>query len=126
MANTLTLNINEKSVVLKFGYGLFRLLGEKWGLPGINSVMARFAAFKDLANGGELTFELMEIISDLVMTSVRYNDASVELDPDEICDYFLQNVNDLGLIMELLASSLPQDEAKNEAMGKKKQATPKK
>lgn len=124
--NTLTLKINEKSVVLKFGYGLFRLLGDKWELPGINSVMARFEGFANLAQGGELTFDLMDVISDLVISAAEYNDKSVELDSDEICDYFFKNVHELEGIMKLFVSALPQDLTNPDLLGKEKEAKPKK
>ena len=41
--NELVLQLGEKSFKLKFGLGLFRILGRKWQLPGIDEVVQRIA-----------------------------------------------------------------------------------
>lgn len=123
MSSVVDLNINGESVTLKFGYGLFRLLGEKWNLPGINSVFMKFSCFEKAQE--EITFEMMELLIDLVVYSGLMADASVELDRDEIADCLIQNPGIITQIMGAFMDSIPKNVNVDPA-GKRSPAKPRK
>ena len=110
MAETV-ITINNKTFKLKFGLKVFRLLGSLWGTPTLNTTMARFGIFQTATE--DLSFEQIDVISDLIITSIEANPENEEtLTRDEIDELLLSDTTALVKVIEIvmkgLTESLPQ------------------
>lgn len=114
------LQLGSKSFKLKFGLKLFRILGTKWNVPGINEVVAKLSVLDGSQN--ELTFEQLDILEDLVRAAIVSggHDYS-ELADIEVIDEFLKNPQALHVLTEQIVASLPQAQpVQDETLGKPK------
>lgn len=99
MNETLTITINGEQYSVKFGYGCFRLLTEKWGLRSVQSVFSEFANM----DGREL-----DLCIDLVWAAIKA--AGREVDIDAVGDLFLFNQAELARVMQVFMASFPKAE----------------
>lgn len=112
------LQLGSKSFKLKFGLKLFRILGTKWNLPGINEVVAKLSVLDNTQTN--LSFEQIDILEDLVCAAIVAggHDYS-ELSDVEVVDEFIKNPGALEQLTLQIINSLPQPQAE-ENLGKPK------
>ena len=116
--NDLTLQLGENSFKLKFGLKLFRILGRKWNLPGINETVLKMACLDGAST--DLTFDQLDVIEDLLCAAIEAgNDENIDLSNIDIIDEFFKNPNALQTLTQQLVESLPQQK---EELGKPKVA----
>jgi hypothetical protein len=117
--NDLTITINQKTFKLKFGMKVFRLLSAEWNVPGLNGVMARFAILQTMAD--ELTFDQLDVISDLIVAATRANDENTEtVTRDEIDDLILYDSAAIMQVIEVVIQGFSDSLPKQETPGKQK------
>lgn len=117
--NEITIEVNGKTFVLKFGMKVFRLLSVKWNIAGLNGIFARLAIFENITD--DVSFEQLDVINDLIIASVQANEENTELlTADELDALFLSDsVTMMGIIEQVFKgfiASIPQANA----VGKKK------
>lgn len=112
------LKIKEKSFRLVFGLKLFRILGKKWDLPGMNEVIAKMAVLDSVSDN--LSFEAMDVLEDIIVASIENGpDNSEDLTGVDVLGEFLKNPELLENFKNSLIESLPQNKAE-ETEGKPK------
>ncbi len=95
--------IKEQEIILRFNLGFLRALGNAWGCNGPAATIEKFYdALKpilELAEGvdpeklkdqpldapaGDIPFDTIDALIDVVKVAAKYHDASVELDYDDV------------------------------------------
>ncbi|WP_121665239.1 hypothetical protein [Mesonia aquimarina] len=123
------IEIQGKAYPIKFGYGAFRLLGEKWNCPGMQSVINEIqAAFPQAKKDEEveITFESGDKVADLVFSAITNADPNLDLpNKDELLNILFLG-GKLSIVMDAFQKSMPSQG--NPKPGKKpgKKATKKK
>jgi hypothetical protein len=113
----LQLKINNKIFKLVFGLKVFRILGAKWNLPGLNEVFARIQCLD--SKDKNLTFEAMDVLEDLLTAGIEAGN-----NPDyvpgniSILDEFFKDPNAIKQLTNALVSSMPRQQV--EELGKSK------
>jgi hypothetical protein len=133
------ISYNKKNFELKFGFGVFFILGKMWNLEGIQSIFKKvlssmqWAAVIDFDNPENTNFEeidipleTFEVLADIIRASIvadKSNGITLdELDPMDICTWIFENQQHIGPIMNAFISSMPK--AKPEETGKSKAVKP--
>jgi len=106
--NELVLNLGDKSFKLKFGLGLFRILGRKWQLPGIDEVVQRIAVLDSV--DGKLTFEQIDVLEQVLISAIEYGGCKDDLTDFDIIDEFFKDPKALDNFKDGIISSLPKNE----------------
>lgn len=120
------ITINDKNINLKFGFGFLRVIGAQWGCNGPVAITDTFfkavgpmleAAQKvdieklDLSNpeaiAGELPFDTIDVLVDIVEAAAKYENNSIEVSRDDIAESIFQNPETMGLIIAEFLNSLP-------------------
>ena len=105
--NTVNLIIGEKTFKLGFGLGLFRILGKKWNLPGINEVVLKMAVLDSIAENP--SFEVLDCLEAIILAAIELGEGSgVDLSNVHVLDEFFKNPQLLENFKNELISSLPQ------------------
>lgn len=104
----LNLKLGKKSFKLKFGLGLFRILGRKWQLPGIDEVVQRIAVL-DSADG-KLTFEQLDVLEDVLIAAIEYGGCTDDLSKFDIIEEFFADPKALDNFKDGIINSLPKAE----------------
>jgi len=109
----LVIKNGKNTQTLTFGYSCLKALGEKWDLPGIqsvvNNILQSFSIFFDeKGNPVEVTdipFKVIEILKDILAA------ASGQEDFDGVAygDYIFTNMDQIGKVLEEFIKSLPQE-----------------
>jgi hypothetical protein len=110
------LKLGDKSFKLKFGLGLFRILGRKWQLPGIDDVIQKIAVLDSVDK--KLTFEQIDILEEILLSAIQYGGYDGDTKSLDIIDSFFANPNALEEFKNALVSSLPSNTAGDEDEGK--------
>lgn len=127
------INFDNKNFELKFGFGVFFILGKMWKLEGINAVFTKvFSSMKWAADIDfskpelinleklEIPFETFTVLADLITASMvanKENNVSIEdIDTMELCDWVFNNQEEIQPIMTAFVESMPK--AKPETPGK--------
>jgi len=98
----LKLIVNGQEVELKFGYGLLRLLSEKWKL---NSLSEFFERISSIGGNGDVTFDQLNIFGDII-EAAAFNNGFV-IDSDEAVEWLLTEPTNMAEIMKLFIVSMP-------------------
>lgn len=111
-----TIQINNKTFKLKFGLKVFRLLGKAWGVSTLNDTLVKFGCLGTI--GDNLTYEQLDVITDLIIASVQANEENTEtITRDEIDDLFLKDTVALLAVCEVVmigfTECLPKAEENN-------------
>jgi hypothetical protein len=118
------LKINEKSFRLVFGLKLFRILGNKWNVPGINEVVAKMTVLDSMSINP--SFEAMDVLEDIIMAAIENGpDWREDLTDVDVLGEFLKDPETLENFKNSLIESLPQSKPENNE-GKPKARTSKK
>lgn len=118
------LKINKKSFKLEFGFELFRILGRKWDLPGINEVLLRVQILEGLT--AMPSFEQMDVLEDLLKAAIQNGEGpDVDLSGLKILEEFLKEPESIESFFESLTESLPQNKPQDDS-GKPKARNSKK
>lgn len=107
--NELTLKLGKKSFKLKFGLGLFRILGRKWQLPGIDEVVQRIAILDSV--DGKLTFEQIDVLEQVLISAIEYGGCTDDLSKFDIIDEFYKDPKALDNFKDGIINSLPNNQA---------------
>ncbi len=108
----IVLQLGSKSFKLKFGLGLFRILGRKWQLPGIDEVVQKIAVL-DSAEG-KLTFEQIDVLEVILVSAIECGGNEVNLFEFDIIDEFFKDPNALENFKNALVNSMPKTEPAEE------------
>lgn len=123
MSDTI-LKIKDKSFRLEFGLKLFRILGRKWNLPGINEVVAKMAVLDSMSENP--SFEAMDVLEDIIVAAIENGSGGKEdLSGVDVLGEFLKSPETLENFKISLIESLPQNKAE-ETEGKPKTGKSKK
>lgn len=101
------LQLGDKSFKLKFGLGLFRILGRKWQLPGIDDVIQKIAVLDSV--DGKLTFDQIDVLEEILLSAIQYGGYNGDTKDLDIIDSFFSNPNALEDFKTSLVNSLPQN-----------------
>lgn len=103
-----TLEINGNSYKLKFGISCLRILGSMWNIPTLNGVLARVSVL-DKLEGGDISFEAMDILEDVVKAAIRTEKTNVivESDFDGLIDFIIMNQDKISEVFKGLVTSMP-------------------
>ena len=104
----LILKLGKKSFKLKFGLGLFRILGRKWQLPGIDEVVQRIAVLDSV--DGKLTFEQIDVLEAVLIAAIEYGGCTDDLSKLDIIDEFFKDSKALDNFKDGIINSLPKAE----------------
>jgi hypothetical protein len=100
------LKLGTKSFKLKFGLKLFRILGEKWNLPGINEVVQKMAVLDTVEQN--LTFAQFDVLEDIIYSAIICGGAREhDLAKIDIIDEFFKDPKALQNLVNNLVASLP-------------------
>jgi hypothetical protein len=118
------IEINGKSFVLQFGMKVFRLLSEKWNVPGINGIFQKLAVLETITD--DVSFEQLDVINDLIVASVRSNPDNKEaISSDELDELFLSDTQAMMKIIEVVFQEFTKSIPQTKAVGKKNAASKK-
>lgn len=106
--NELVLKLGKKSFKLKFGLGLFRILGRKWQLPGIDEVVQKIAVLDSV--DGKLTFEQIDVLEAVLIAAIQYGGCEDDLSKFDIIDEFFKDPKALDSFKDGIINSLPKAE----------------
>ena len=107
----LILQLGEKSFKLKFGLGLFRILGRKWQLPGIDEVVQKIAILDSV--DGKLTFEQIDL-EQVLISAIEYGGCKDDLSDFDIIEEFFKDPKALDNFKDGIINSLPKAETEEE------------
>jgi hypothetical protein len=102
------LKLGKKSFKLEFGLGLFRLLGRKWQLEGIDDVVQKIAVLDSV--DGKLTFDQIDILEEILLSAIEYGGSTEDLKGLKILDEFFKDPKALDNFKDVLINSLPKNE----------------
>lgn len=106
--NELVLKLGEKSFKLKFGLGLFRILGRKWQLPGVDEVIQRIAVLDSV--DGKLTFEQIDVLEAVLIAAIEYGGCAEDVSKLDIIDEFFKDPKALDNFKDSIINSVPKPE----------------
>lgn len=104
------ITINGKQYPIKFGYGATRLLGKYWGLPGFMDVVNTVSGIVPKTEDGDpqLLFENLDKMADVVFAGIsNASKQEVDIDTDDIIDALFEDMEQLALVFQLFAESMP-------------------
>lgn len=92
---------------IQFGYGSFRILGEKWNCKGVQSVAKKFQEVFPEKGSDDISFEQADKIGDLALAGIE--NAGCEEIPhrDTIVQEILFDGDKLEALMAAFAESFP-------------------
>ena len=108
----IVLQLGNKSFKLKFGLGLFRILGRKWRLAGIDDVVLRLTVLDSV--DGKLTFDQIDVLEEVLISAIEYGGYKDSLTDFDIIDEFFKNPNALEEFKNGLIDSLPNNISEEE------------
>jgi len=106
------LKLGKKSLKLKFGFKLLRLLGRRWNLPGVDEVVQKIAVLDSV--DGKLTFAQIDILEDILKAAVDCGGEKVDFEKFDIIDEFFKDPNALDNFKDALVNSLPKNEPQDQ------------
>ena len=128
----------ENNFELKFGFGVFFILGKMWKLEGIQAIFKKvlssvewavnidFDNPENVSEDFDIPLESFQVIADIVIASVvadKKNGVTVEdFDVSDVCDWIFENQNLIGPIITAFLQSMPK--AKPEEPGNVKAVKP--
>jgi hypothetical protein len=116
-----SIQLNEKTFVLKFGMKVLRLLSEKWQVPGLNELFLKLSIFDGLTDN--LTFEQIDVINDLIMCSIAANRDNTEtITFDELDELYLNDTANFMVQVETVIKGFMASMPKAKEVGKPKAA----
>jgi hypothetical protein len=122
--NSQTIKINGKSFVLHFGMKVFRLLSEKWNVPGINGIFQKLTVLETITD--DVSFEQLDVINDLIVASIQSNSNNKEvISTEELDELFLSDTPAMMKIIEVVFQEFTKSIPQAKAVGKKKAANTK-
>lgn len=120
--NSQTIKINGKSFVLQFGMKVFRLLSEKWNVPGINGIFQKLSVLETITD--DVSFEQMDVINDLIVASIQSNpENTATISNEELDELFLADTPAMMKIIEVVFQEFTKSIPQAKTVGKKKAAT---
>jgi hypothetical protein len=139
MKKTHQIKINGTEITLKFGFGLLRLLGEKWGCTGpvdtinhfgkavgalvgqladlnITDVATAEAVMQSLPATANLDipFEILNVLTDVVVAAAQAQKGTVVPESDDVTEWMLENPQEMTEIITLFMQSMPQQRPEEE------------
>ena len=117
--NQVSVKIDKRVYRLKFGYGVLKRLAHHF----------QKNTFEDLGNyidglklsDGTLSFDGIDFLSQLILSAIQYEDASVEMDADYIVDTVVFKQPDvLGDVVTAFFESFPKGETEKKVQGTNK------
>lgn len=106
--------VNAEKVQLEFGYGVFRRLGEKWGIETVDGVFGKFNSFLN-NEGGEMKFETINLLGDLLEAAAE--NAGYSLSSDRAVDCLIKDPEKMQEVVKAFIESLPVDKKKTKGRG---------
>ncbi len=120
----LKVTINNKGYNLKFGYGVFRRLGDYYGVVGFQGLGA-YIQDLDFGNSHQdLTFPQLNFLGNLIIAAAEYASSKpIKLDLDQVIDNVVLGTPDmLGDILQEFTDSFPKQQGKPNPATRKKTA----
>lgn len=111
MNESVKIELNGKTFVLKFGMKVLRLLSKKWELPGFNQLFQKLAVFEGMTDN--LTFEQIDVINDLIVCAVTANPENLDtITNDELDELYLNDLENfmkqIEIVFKGFMASMPQ------------------
>ncbi len=120
----LKVTINNKGYNLKFGYGVFRRLGDFYGVVGFQG-LGTYIQDLDFGNSHQdLTFPQLNFLGNLIIAAAEYaSNKPIKLDLDQVIDNVVLGTPDmLGDILQEFTDSFPKEQGKPNPATRKKTA----
>lgn len=118
----LQVTISKKAYKLKFGYGVFRRLGDYYQVNGFQGL----AQYVDQLEFGkvenDLTFQQLDFLGNLIVAAAEYGSVKpLKLDLDQVIDNVVLGTPDmLGDILTAFSESFPKVQGKPNPATRKK------
>lgn len=120
----LKVTINNKGYNLKFGYGVFRRLGDFYGVVGFQG-LGTYIQDLDFGNSHQdLTFPQLNFLGNLIIAAAEYaSNKPIKLDLDQVIDNVVLGTPEmLGDILQEFTDSFPKEQGKPNPATRKKTA----
>ena len=116
-----SIQLNEKTFVLKFGMKVLRLLSEKWQVAGLNDLFQKLSVFDGMTDN--LTFEQIDVINDLILCSIAANDDNIQtITSDELDELYLNDTTNFMVQVETVIKGFMASMPQAKEVGKPKAA----
>lgn len=103
-----TIEIEGTKYPIRFGYGAFRILGEKWNCSGVQAVANRFQELFPEKGSDDVSFEQGNTLGDLALAGME--NAGVEDAPsrdDVVNEMMFVDSEQIQVLMNAFAESFP-------------------
>jgi hypothetical protein len=114
------ITLNNKTFELKFGFGVFFILGKLWKLDNFQDTLDKVKEAEKI--GDEVKFEALEILCDVVKACIVNNkDNGVvfeDLDQTEVIEYLFENIDQTEMIFQGIVDSMPKPKESEKVVGK--------
>jgi hypothetical protein len=101
-----SIEIKGKKLKLEFGLSLFRILGRKWQLPGVNEVIQKMAVtFNNTEKN--LSFDQLDVLEDILNAAIENGDNTIDVSQLKVVDEFFKNPKAMELLTQSLMDSIP-------------------
>ena len=120
----LKVTINKKAYSLKFGFGVFKRLGDYYGVVGFQGLGAYIQDLDFGKSDKELTFKQLDFLGNLIIAAAEYASVkTIKLDLDQVIDNVVLGTPDmLGDILKAFTDSFPKEQGKPNPATRKKTA----
>ena len=112
--STLKVTINKKGYNLKFGYGVFKRLGNYYQVEGFQGLANYVDQLQFGKTDTDLTFKQLDFLGNLIVAAAEYASATtIKLDLDQVIDNVVLGTPDmLGDILTAFSDSFPKAQGK--------------
>ena len=101
------IKIQGEKYPIKFGYGAFRILGNKWKCSGVQAVAKQFQNIFPEGGSDDIEFEQGDMIGDLVLAGMENAGVDSTPEKDDIINEVLFDSDKLNVVMQAFADSFP-------------------
>lgn len=104
-----TIKIEGKTYPIRFGYGAFRILGEKWNCKGIQGVAKKFQDIFPEQDTEDLEFDQAKMLGDLALAGMENAGGEDLPHGDEVVQSIVfEDSSQLSTLMNAFSDSFPQ------------------
>lgn len=120
----LKVTINNKHHNLKFGYGVFRRLGNYYNVAGLEGLGKYMSQLDFGKSANDLTFDQLDFLGNLILTAAEYGSKDpLKLDLDQVVDQVVLATPEMLVdILQAFSDSFPKAQGKVQPATRKKTA----
>lgn len=101
-----SIKLKEKKLDLVFNLKVLRELGKQWNCKGINDTLQKLDALQTLEE--EVTFEALDVIFDLLYTSIKVANPKTTITKEEIENIDIHEITKITTaLVEMITTNMP-------------------